>query len=67
MSEVTQETEIKEEVFETREVIEQLCGVQPLGSPAEEPSEVVKMKKSRAKAKPKAAPVTITKKILWRL
>ncbi len=59
MSEVTQETEIKEEVVETREVIEQLCAIQSL--PVEEPSEVVKMKKPRAKAKPKAAPVSITK------
>eukprot|EP00972_Heterocapsa_arctica_P075629 11156698-Heterocapsa_arctica.AAC.1 len=64
MSEVAVEIiveEIKEEV-ETREIIVEQCGAQPFGLPAtneEIPSEPVKMKKPRAKAK--AAAVAIAK------
>jgi hypothetical protein len=47
-----------EEEVETREDIEQICGAQPFGSPAETPIEPVKMKKPRAKAKPKEPTIT---------
>ena len=52
------EEEIKEEEVETREIIEQLVGAQPIGSPAEPPIEPVKMKKPRAKPKPKEPTIT---------